>query len=864
MEEKEYSVIAENISKGYKMYDNPKQKLLDLILPKGAGKTFYALKNISFKVKKGEVVGLLGLNGSGKSTLSNILGGVSMPTKGKITINGEASLIAIGLGMNNFLTGIENIEVKALMMGYKKNEIEEIKQDIIDFADVGEFINQPIRTYSSGMRSRLGFAISVYTNPDILVIDEALSVGDPTFTQKCLDKMNEFKEKGKTIFFVSHSLAQVKTFCNKAMWLEYGVLKEFGDIAEVAPKYQDYINKINKMTEEERAEYKRETLKNQDHSLLKDFKLVDKSLKDFIPKGRIIKRVLLINNKNKIKNVFYNIDISTIAFGFLPSLVRKRYETAMFIALFQGLNFFIIKVPFCFFSNFVVTGIASLFTAKSYLNYLVENKGYIPYNIWSKVNLEAENITKEIKKHNKKNGIVIVSSIACILIGLILPTGKIYLQNYSGSFKLKKDKIKIYNKAIVVCKDNKIESILILNSKGQNSLLGTVYPGKLQIEYKGKVDEIRNILKTSDIEDIFKVFMDNFKLNISDYVVITKDNTEFNSDIKYKSMYKNLILDLLKSDELQFNNKPKDIQEKYPNIDRELMKDFYYSLKDGEIKIEDVKYDLIKLEDIIDIKILTNLNIVEKKDDEFITIDKRILQNNVIVKDINKKYEEYLKNQESKAKEERIEEPIEEIEEVIEPIWQYYEPQYYEPQYIEPIENNIQQGEEFISPSNNGDNNSSSGESIIPLNPEKPVEEEVNQGEETSGEGVEEGRNPSDPNPEEPISEGENLEEPTPEEPISEGENLEEPTPEEPISEGEDLEKSTPEEPISEGENPEESIPEEPISEGPISEGENLEKPMPENPENPENPEDEGEEVIPENPENPQGDGDNTIISGTN
>ena len=811
MEEKEYSVIAENISKGYKMYDNPKQKLLDLILPKGAGKTFYALKNISFKVKKGEVVGLLGLNGSGKSTLSNILGGVSMPTKGKITINGEASLIAIGLGMNNFLTGIENIEVKALMMGYKKNEIEEIKQDIIDFADVGEFINQPIRTYSSGMRSRLGFAISVYTNPDILVIDEALSVGDPTFTQKCLDKMNEFKEKGKTIFFVSHSLAQVKTFCNKAMWLEYGVLKEFGDIAEVAPKYQDYINKINKMTEEERAEYKRETLKNQDHSLLKDFKLVDKSLKDFIPKGRIIKRVLLINNKNKIKNVFYNIDISTIAFGFLPSLVRKRYETAMFIALFQGLNFFIIKVPFCFFSNFVVTGIASLFTAKSYLNYLVENKGYIPYNIWSKVNLEAENITKEIKKHNKKNGIVIVSSIACILIGLILPTGKIYLQNYSGSFKLKKDKIKIYNKAIVVCKDNKIESILILNSKGQNSLLGTVYPGKLQIEYKGKVDEIRNILKTSDIEDIFKVFMDNFKLNISDYVVITKDNTEFNSDIKYKSMYKNLILDLLKSDELQFNNKPKDIQEKYPNIDRELMKDFYYSLKDGEIKIEDVKYDLIKLEDIIDIKILTNLNIVEKKDDEFITIDKRILQNNVIVKDINKKYEEYLKNQESKAEEERIEEPIEEIEEVIEPIWQYYEPQYYEPQYIEPIENNIQQGEEFISPSNNGNNNSSSGESIIPSNPEKPVEE---------------GRKPSDPNPEEPISEGENLEEPTPEEPISEGEDSEEPTPKEPISEGE-----------------------------------NLEKPMPENPENPE---DEGEEVIPENPENPQGDGDNTIIPGTN
>ena len=146
MEENKYSIIAKNISKGYKMYSSPKQKLMDLILPKGAGKTFYALKDLSFKVEKGEVVGLLGLNGSGKSTLSNILGGVSMPTSGEIKINGESALIAIGLGMNNFLTGIENIELKALMMGYKKSEVEEIKQEIIDFADIGEFINQPLRT----------------------------------------------------------------------------------------------------------------------------------------------------------------------------------------------------------------------------------------------------------------------------------------------------------------------------------------------------------------------------------------------------------------------------------------------------------------------------------------------------------------------------------------------------------------------------------------------------------------------------------------------------------------------------------------------------------------------------------------------
>ena len=332
MEENKYSIIAKNISKGYKMYSSPKQKLMDLILPKGAGKTFYALKDLSFKVEKGEVVGLLGLNGSGKSTLSNILGGVSMPTSGEIKINGESALIAIGLGMNNFLTGIENIELKALMMGYKKSEVEEIKQEIIDFADIGEFINQPLRTYSSGMRSRLGFAISVYTNPDILVIDEALSVGDPTFTQKCLDKMNEFKESGKTIFFVSHSLPQIKQFCNKAMWLEYGRLREYGDVEEVLPRYQAYINDINKMSEKEKAGYKRKVLKEQEHSLLQEFKLVDNNLKKFKPKGKIIKSVKLINNDKIVKEVLFNFDLTTLAFGFIPSIIRKRYETGVLIS----------------------------------------------------------------------------------------------------------------------------------------------------------------------------------------------------------------------------------------------------------------------------------------------------------------------------------------------------------------------------------------------------------------------------------------------------------------------------------------------------------------------------------------------------
>jgi len=257
----EYAVVVKNVSKIYKVYKNQKDKVKDFLFPGDWGKDFYALKNISFAVNKGDCVGLIGMNGSGKSTLAQILCEISQPSVGSVSIDGTPAMIAIGSGLNGALTGVENIELKGLMIGLDKKQIEALKDDIIEFADVGEFIYQPVKSYSSGMKARLGFAISVNINPDILVIDEALSVGDMTFTQKCLDKMQEFRDAGKTIFFVSHSMSQVESFCNRVLWLEYGKMRAYGTTEEVMPMYKNFVSVFNKMSKEEQKRYKQERMK---------------------------------------------------------------------------------------------------------------------------------------------------------------------------------------------------------------------------------------------------------------------------------------------------------------------------------------------------------------------------------------------------------------------------------------------------------------------------------------------------------------------------------------------------------------------------------------------------------------------------
>jgi len=251
----EYAIELKEVTKKYKLYKSPKERFLDFTTPLKYGKDFYALRNVDFQAEKGEAIGFVGINGSGKSTLSNIISGIIPETNGEVIVNGETSIIAVNAGMKDDLTGRENLRLKCLMLGFSPKQIQNVELEIIDFSELDEFIDQPFKSYSSGMKSRLGFSISVHVNSDILIIDEALSVGDKTFYKKSIDKMNEFKKQGKTIIFVSHNHPQIRQFCDKVLWLEFGKVKSFGPSKEVMDEYETFFKEYDKLSDKEKKEF---------------------------------------------------------------------------------------------------------------------------------------------------------------------------------------------------------------------------------------------------------------------------------------------------------------------------------------------------------------------------------------------------------------------------------------------------------------------------------------------------------------------------------------------------------------------------------------------------------------------------------
>lgn len=294
-------IKVEGISKIYKLYNKPVDRVKEALNPFGKKyhHDFYALKDVFFEVKKGETIGIIGKNGSGKSTLLKILTGVLTPSTGNVSVYGKvSSLLELGVGFNPELTGLENVYFNGAVLGFSKEEIDSKLNAILEFADIGEFIGQSVKMYSSGMQVRLAFAVAISVDPDILIVDEALAVGDIRFQQKCFRKLREFKEAGKTIIFVSHDPGAVNNYCDRAVWLKDGSVYKIGKPEAVTKEYVSYMyyGEESEVVKEKEAVEKKVGLSDQKISKELDLDSVD-GCQSFGEGGARIKRVGLYSEQ---------------------------------------------------------------------------------------------------------------------------------------------------------------------------------------------------------------------------------------------------------------------------------------------------------------------------------------------------------------------------------------------------------------------------------------------------------------------------------------------------------------------------------------------------------------------------------------
>jgi len=269
----EIAIKVENLTKVYHLYDKPQDRFKEALHPfrKSYHHNFYAVNDISFEIKKGETVGIIGKNGAGKSTLLKMITGVLTPTSGNIQVNGKiASLLELGAGFNPEMTGIENIYLNGTLMGFSEQEMASKIEAILEFADIGEFIYQPVKVYSSGMFARLAFSVAINVEPDILIVDEALSVGDARFQSKCIRKMEELAKKGITILFVTHDMQSVNKFCKEVVWLQDGKISQMGEPAKIIENYVSFMTYGLETVREIPQENKQKT-----NQKTKELKLID-------------------------------------------------------------------------------------------------------------------------------------------------------------------------------------------------------------------------------------------------------------------------------------------------------------------------------------------------------------------------------------------------------------------------------------------------------------------------------------------------------------------------------------------------------------------------------------------------------------
>jgi lipopolysaccharide transport system ATP-binding protein len=309
----EVVIKAVNLSKIYYLYENNKDRVKEVFNPFGKkySRCFYALNNVSFEIKKGEMVGIIGKNGAGKSTLLKIITGVLNQTSGTIEVKGNISaLLELGAGFNPDMTGMENIFLMGALMGFSKEEMTNKVEAILKFADIGEFINQPVKTYSSGMMVRLAFAVQTQVNPDILIVDEALAVGDALFQKRCFQRINELVADGTTILFVSHDQELIRTMTNRAIFLVNGEIVEQGLSSDVILSYRKFLHNEERRYWEEISQQYNQKVKNNEildgnsygdmDAQIVDVKVFNEKMEEqnlFYPKEKIIIKASIKINK---------------------------------------------------------------------------------------------------------------------------------------------------------------------------------------------------------------------------------------------------------------------------------------------------------------------------------------------------------------------------------------------------------------------------------------------------------------------------------------------------------------------------------------------------------------------------------------
>ncbi|CAI3352833.1 ABC transporter ATP-binding protein [Enterococcus cecorum] len=344
----EYAIELKHITKTYAMYAKPTDRLKEALdfRRRSYHDTFYALNDVNIHVKKGEMIGFIGENGSGKSTLLKIITGVLTPTSGEMQINGNiAALLELGSGFNPEYSGYDNIYLNGMVLGFTKEQVDEMVDDIISFADIGDHLYQPVKTYSSGMFVRLAFAVAINVDPEILIVDEALAVGDLEFQLKCMEKFTEFRNAGKTILFVSHDVNAVRRFCDRVYWLKNGVVENEGETMEVTEEYENFLKRKSlKTVDREKSvveEHSAPEIVTVDSATLLDEKLEPVDIVE--QNSTVYVKVEYTVKDESPKNPVLGVAIRTVQNHYVCGLNTLLDKTA--IPWKKGKNVFYIKYP---------------------------------------------------------------------------------------------------------------------------------------------------------------------------------------------------------------------------------------------------------------------------------------------------------------------------------------------------------------------------------------------------------------------------------------------------------------------------------------------------------------------------------------